>query len=139
MSYLLDTNILSELRRGSRCDVGVAEWFAGCAEEELFTSVLCLGEIRLGIEAVRPRDQEFARRLLLWLDYLIEAFEGRILAVDQIVALEWGRAAAPSSVAPVDELLAATASARGFTLVTRSVRNVARMGIPVLNPFSQIH
>jgi hypothetical protein len=139
LNYLLDTNVLSELRKGPRCDPGVNQWFAECDDEQLFTSVLCLGEIRMGIDAVRPRDGRFAARLQLWLDYLIDSFEGRILPVGQAIALEWGRLAAPVSRAPVDELLAATALSHRLTLVTRNVRDVERTGVQYLNPFLPIH
>jgi predicted nucleic acid-binding protein len=139
LNYLLDTNILSELRKGPRCDPGVNEWFAGCDDEQLFTSVLCLGEIRTGIDAVRPRDVRFAARLQLWLDYIIDSFEGRILPISQAIALEWGGLAAPVSQAPVDELLAATALIHRLTLVTRNVRDIERTGVQYLNPFLAIH
>ena len=139
MNYLLDTNILSELRKGPRCDPGVNRWLAGCEDDQLFTSVLCLGEIRMGIDAVQPRDRPFAARLQLWLDYIIDSFEGRILPVCQTIALEWGRLAAPLSRAPVDELLAATALTHRMTLVTRNIRDVERTGVEYLNPFQRIH
>jgi predicted nucleic acid-binding protein len=137
--YLLDTNVLSELRKGERCDRGVQRWFDGCDDEELYTSVLCLGEIRLGIETVRRRNGAFAAKLELWLAYTIECFESRILPVDETVALEWGRLCAPRSRAPIDELLAATAKIHDLTLVTRNVRDVAEMAVRYLNPFQPIH
>jgi predicted nucleic acid-binding protein len=138
LNYLLDTNVLSELRKGPECDPGVDQWLAGCEDEQLFTSVLCLGEIRAGIDAIRPRDRRFAARLQLWLDYIIDAFAGRILPVGQAIALEWGRLAAPVSRAPIDELLAATALTHQMTLVTRNVRDVERTGVQYLNPFLPI-
>jgi predicted nucleic acid-binding protein len=137
--YLLDTNVLSELRKGERCDRGVQRWFDGCEDEELYTSVLCLGEIRLGIEAVRHRDGAFAAKLELWLAYTIECFESRILPVDQTIALEWGRLCAPCSRAPIDELLAATAKIYDLTLVTGNVRDVAEISVSYLNPFEPLH
>ena len=137
--YLLDTNVLSELRKGERCDQGVQRWFDGCEDEELYTSVLCLGEIRLGIEAVRRRDGAFAAKLELWLAYIIEHFESRILPVNQSVALEWGRLCAPYSRAPIDELLAATAKIYDLTLVTRNVKDVAEIAVRYLDPFQPIH
>jgi predicted nucleic acid-binding protein len=96
----MDTNILSELRKGQQCDRGVRDWVSGCEDEHLFTSVLCLGEIRLGIQAVKPTDAGFAATLQLRLDHTIETFEGRIIPVDQMIALEWGDLAAPISRAP---------------------------------------
>jgi|SRR5918996_5981284 predicted nucleic acid-binding protein len=137
--YLLDTNVLSELRKGERCDQGVQQWFDGCEDEELYTSVLCLGEIRLGIEAVRRRDEAFAAKLDLWLEYTIDSFESRILPVDQAVALEWGKLCAPCSRAPIDELLAATAKIYELTLVTRNVKDVVGTGVRYLNPFQSVH
>ena len=139
MNYLLDTNVLSELRKGERSDRGVQQWFAGCESAQLFTSVLCLGEIRIGIEAVKPRDGVFAARLQLWLDHTIEYFEERIIAVDQVIALEWGLRSAPVSRAPIDELLAATAKVHDMTLVTRNLRDIEHTGVSYLNPFLSIH
>ena len=139
MNYLLDTNVLSELRKGHRADRGVQHWFSGCEDEQLFTSVLCLGEIRMGIEAVKPRDPIFAARLQLWLDHTLENFEERIIAVDQTIALEWGLGSAPVSRAPIDELLAATAKIHSMTLVTRNVRDIEHTGVSYLNPFEPIH
>jgi toxin FitB len=136
--YLLDTNVLSELRKGRRCDQGVQRWFGGCEDEELYTSVLCFGEIRLGIEAVRRRDGAFAK-LELWLEYTIDSLESRILPVDQAVAFEWGKLCAPCSRAPIDELLAATAKIYELTLVTRKVKDVVGTGVRSLNPFQAIH
>ena len=139
MNYLLDTNVLSELRKGERSDRGVQQWFAGCENEQLFTSVLCLGEIRIGIEAVKPNNAIFAARLQLWLDHTIENFEERIIAIDQVIALEWGLRSAPVSRAPIDELLAATAKVHGMTLVTRNVKDIEHTGVSYLNPFLSIH
>ena len=93
----------------------------------------------MGIDAVRIRNARFAARLQLWLDYIIDSFEGRILPVGQEIALEWGRLAAPVSRAPVDELLAATALTHRLTLVTRNGRDVAWTGVHYLNPFLSIH
>jgi predicted nucleic acid-binding protein len=139
LNYLLDTNVLSELRKGQRADRGVRQWFSGCEDERLFTSVLCLGEIRMGIEAVKPRNALFAARLQLWLDHTIENFEERIIAVDQAIALGWGLGSAPVSRAPIDELLAATAKIHGMTLVTRNVKEIEHTGVSYLDPFLATH
>lgn len=139
MNFLLDTNVLSELRKGERCDGGVQGWFEACENEQLFTSVLCLGEIRMGLEAVKTRDAVFAARLQLWLDHIVETFEDRIVPVSQPIALEWGLISGPASQAPIDELLAATAKVHRMVLVTRNVRDIEHTGVEYLNPFEPIH
>ena len=136
MSYLIDTNIISELRKGARCDANVAAWYASVGEGELFLSTLVLGEIRKGIEQARPRDAAKAAALERWLGEVEVAFEGRLLGIDTAVADQWGRMSAIRSVPVIDGLLAATALTQGLTLVTRNDRDVAGLGATVLNPFS---
>ena len=136
MSYLLDTNVVSELRKGPRCNRGVAEWIGGLEDGELFLSVLVAGEIRSGIERIRRRDGPGAAVLEEWLSALLASHEDRILPVDRRVAGEWGKLAARRSLSVVDGLLAATALSHGLTLVTRNTRDVAGTGAAVLNPFS---
>lgn len=137
MSYLLDTNVVSELRKGPRCDAGVAEWMAGTDERELFLSVLVVGEIRNGIEKVRRRDPAGASALSAWLASVQALHEQRILPVDLRVAEEWGRLAARRSIPVVDGLLAATALVHGLTLVTRNTRDVTATGVALLDPFAR--
>ena len=135
MSFLIDTNIVSEIRKGSRCDPAVAAWWAGVAEDDLRVSVLVLGEIRKGVELARQRDPQKARALETWLNDLVSDFGDRILPVDAAVAGEWGRMAAVRPVPAIDALLAATARTNGLTLVTRDAADVAGLGVEVLNPF----
>lgn len=135
MSYLLDTNIISELRKGDHCDPNVAAWYALVDENDLVLSALVLGEIRKGVERVRSRDAAKAWMLEAWLERVEEAFEGRILGVDAAVADQWGRISAVRSVPVVDSLLAATALVHGLTLVTRNDQDVVGLGVTVLNPF----
>ena len=135
MSFLIDTNIVSEIRKGSRCDPAVAAWWAGVAEDDLRVSVLVLGEIRKGVELARQRDPQKARALETWLDDLVSDFGDRILPVDAAVAGEWGRMAAVRPVPAIDALLAATARTNGLTLVTRNAADVAGLDVEVLNPF----
>lgn len=135
---MLDTNVLSELRRGERCNRSVLQW-ARTAEHELHTSVVALGELKRGVERVRPRDPRFAAELERWLTRLISAMGARILPVDQAIALEWGRISAPRTVPPIDGLLAATALVHGMTLVTRNVKDFTDLGVSCLNPFEPIH
>ena len=135
MSWLLDTNVLSELRKGQRGDQAVRRWFEAHRQDEHFTSVLVLGEVRRGIESRRRRDPTGAEALDAWATRLEADFGSRILPVDAAVADRWGRLNVPDPVAAVDGLLAATALVYGLTLVTRNVRDVARTGTPVVNPF----
>lgn len=136
MSFLLDTNVVSELRKRERCDAGVAAWMATADPDSLFLSILVIGEIRRGIERVRRRDLVTAEVLERWLNRLVETHADRILPVDRQVAEAWGRLDAAASLPTVDGLLAATALVRDFTLVTRNVRDFARTGVDCLDPFT---
>lgn len=135
MSFLVDTNIISEVRKGSRCDADVAAWYGTIDDSDLFLSVLVLGEIRRGVELVRPRDPEQAAVLDTWLGEVDAAFGERVLAVDRTVTNEWGRMGAIRPVPVIDGLLAATAKVHELTLVTRNDADVAGLGAEVLNPF----
>lgn len=135
MTYLIDTNIISEIRKGGRCDPNVAQWYDGIADDDLHLSVLVLGEIRQGIERSRRRDPDKAKALDRWLAQISEAFEGRILPIDPTVADVWGQMNAPDPNSTIDGLMAATAKVHGLTLVTRNIADVARSGAALLNPF----
>lgn len=135
MSFLLDTNVISEIRKKGRCDPAVARWWAGVRPDQIYLSVLVLGEIRRGIEQVRPRDPAQAAALERWLSMLAESFRERLLPVDQPVAEEWGRMDAVRTLPLIDGLIAATAKVHGLTLVTRDVRDLAGCGARLLDPF----
>ena len=135
MNYLIDTNIISEVRRGERCDGHVAAWFASINDEDIFLSVLVVGEIRKGIERARRTDPAQARALEKWLSTLKQSYAERILPIDQMVADEWGSMSAIRPLPTVDALLAATAKIHRMTLATRNVADVAGLGADVLNPF----
>ncbi len=135
MSFLLDTNVLSELRKKGRCHPGVALWFGSIGEDEVYLSVVVVGEIRRGIEAIRRRDRSAALALDRWVKKLVTLHALRILPVDMAVAEQWGRLNVPDPLPVVDGLLAATARVHGLTLVTRNTRDIERTGVPVLNPF----
>jgi predicted nucleic acid-binding protein len=134
VTWLLDTNIVSALRKGERADPRLRAWFAEAKEEALFTSVLVVGELRRGIESVRRRDVPSALALEHWLAALTDGFADRILPIDRNVAEEWGRLNVPEPVPTVDGLLAATARIHGLTLVTRNTRDVTRTGVALLDP-----
>jgi predicted nucleic acid-binding protein len=136
VSYLLDSNVVSELRKRARADSRVRAWFADVDDAELFLSVLTLGEIRRGIESIQRRDRPRALALNRWFHALVTGYEARVLLVDLKVAEEWGRMNAIATLPVVASLLAATARVHGLTLVTRNTRDVARTGVPYLNPFA---
>jgi len=136
MRYLLDTNIVSELRKGSRCDRSVAGW----EQTELIPhggaiSVITIGEIREGVDLIAQRDSQQAARLESWLAGLCQSFANRILPVFTDVADRWGRLNAVRPLPAVDSLLGATASVHGLTLATRNVRDLRDVGLSVVNPF----
>lgn len=136
MSFLVDTNVISEIRKGPKCDSRVARWYESVDEDELYLSALVPGEIRKGIEKARRQDLAKAQALERWLKDLLLAFEGFILPVDQEVAEEWGRISAGRTLPVVDALMAATAKVYGLTFVTRNVGDIAGTGVHTLDPFA---
>ncbi|MBO0804821.1 MAG: type II toxin-antitoxin system VapC family toxin [Nocardiopsaceae bacterium] len=136
MSYLLDTNVVSELRKRSP-DPNVTAWYDGVQGRQLFLSVLTLGEIRMGIEQSRRKDPVKADVLGSWLNRLLSVYHDRIVGVDTDIADAWARMQVPDPLPVIDGLLAATASVRNWTFVTRNVADVGRCGVRTLNPFDQ--
>jgi hypothetical protein len=136
LSYLLDTNVISELRKGKRSDPRVAAWFATIGDDEVFLSVLTVGELRQGIERIRRRDIKRAADLNRWLRTTVETYQDRILAIDRAIAEEWGRMNVPDPLPVIDGLLAATAKVHGLTLATRNTKDIAHTGVTFLNPFA---
>ena len=136
MNYLIDTNVISEVRKGIGCDPNVAAWFQALDDNSLYLSVLVLGEIRRGVERSRSKDPMKARALESWLISVSTSYASRILPVDHAVANEWGRMSAHRPVSTVDALLAATARVNRMTLVTRNISDVADLGADVLDPFT---
>jgi len=139
MSFLIDTNVISEIRKGARCDSKVAAWFATVEDSDLFLSALVLGEIRRGIELARPRDPSKADALQAWLESVVAAFGDRVLSVDVAVNDQWGRMSAMRPIPVVDGLLGATAKVHDLTLVTRNDSDIRGLGVRTLNPFKGKH
>ena len=140
MSYLIDTCVISELRKPAPQE-SVLAWFQACDEEDLFISSLSLGELCFGISILPEGKQR--NDLSFWFNELIEAFLERILPVTESVAIIWGNLRAQAqksgSVMPViDGLLAATAEAHRMVLVTRNIDDIQAAGISILNPWLQI-
>jgi len=134
MTYLLDTNVVSELRKRNP-DPHVLAWYKSVTSAELFVSVLTIGEIRLGIERLRRKDGPQADLIEQWLRGLHVTYRDHLIDVDADVAEEWGRLNIPDPLPVIDGLLAASAKIRGCTLVTRNTADLQRSGIALLNPF----
>jgi toxin FitB len=134
--HLLDCNVVSELRKQSRCDQSVRAWFETQSSSGLYLSVLTLGEIRGGITRLGLRDREQASRLELWLRVLEVNYVDRILSVTSAIAKRWGRLSPHQPLPAIDGILAATALEHDLTLVTRNTKDFERSGARLINPFS---
>ena len=137
MTYLLDTNVLSETRKRQPA-AGVADWIAATPPDRLHVSVLTLGEIEQGIARVRGRgDRQQASALERWLADVQAGFEDRVLPVTLPVAAAWGRQQYTQPLPVIDALIAATARVHGLTVVTRNVKDFEQAGVQVLGPFAE--
>lgn len=134
--FLLDTNVVSELRKGTRANVRVRAWYDAADASALWLSALSVGEIRRGIESVRKRDPAAATSLDRWLQRLARDHRGRVLPVTSVVAEAWGALDARTGPLPiVDGLLAGTAIVHELILVTRNTSDFDRTGIDVFDPW----
>jgi toxin FitB len=136
VKFLLDTNIISEIRKRDRAHPNVVRWVARTAVEEIGTSVLVLAEIRRGIELKRRSDPEQAKSLDRWFSQMRARLGDRVLPVDEPVAEAWALLGIPAPLPLIDGLLAATAKVHGLTLVTRNVADIAKTDVSLLDPFA---
>lgn len=134
--FLIDTNVVSELRKRDRADVGVRAWFDEHQADQLWLSVLVVGELRRGVELLRRRDKRSGTRLSDWLDTVTHDFDDRIIPITIEVAERWAALNVPDPVPVVDGFLAATALERDLVLVTRNTTDIERTGVAVLDPFT---
>lgn len=135
--YLVDTNIISELRKGGRANPGVTAFFATLAEDDIYLSVQTVGEIRRGLENIRNRgDSVQAARLEAWLDAVVADYSDRILGFDLDCAQVWGALMSPSPQHPIDKQIAAIALIYGLTVVTRNTADFEPTGVRSITPFS---
>lgn len=137
MTFLLDTNVLSELGK-SRPSLNVATWIRGVSEDDLRISVLVLGQLRHRVDHLRRRDPQQADGLDRWLDLVKRDYADRLVPVTEEVAEEWGRLTAIGALSSddnADGLMAATALVYDWTLVTRNTKHVERTGVRLVNPF----
>jgi len=136
--YILDTNVLSELRKAhaGNANPGVTEWAAGVPPASLFLSVVSVLELELGVLLVEHRDAAQALHLRAWLDNrVLPAFAGRILPIDESIARRCARLHVPNPRPERDALIAATALTHGMTVVTRNLNDFDSLGVAVLNPW----
>lgn len=135
MNILVDTNVISELRRGRNADSAVVSWFAAMPPENVFTSVIVLGELRRGIELVSRHDKRQAAALARWYDSVREQLGDRVLMVDEPVMTVWARISTPDVLPAYDGLIAATALHHGLAVATRNTRDYRRTSVQVVNPW----
>ena len=135
MSYVVDTDVVSELRKRERASPAVLAWFRSREPRELHIGVLTVGELRRGAERLRRRDPTAAEAITAWVDKIFVRYRRRIPDIDSAVAERWGRLGAPNPPPDVDGSIAATALVRDFVVVTRNVRHIAPTGARYFNPF----
>ena len=134
--FLLDTNVVSELRKRERCVAKVNAWAQSIEPNQNFLSVLVVGELRRGATLKRRSDRAAADLLEQWIARLTNLYGDRILPITLEIAEEWGRLSAMRPIPPEDGLLAATANVHRLTFVTRNTKNVQGLGVAILNPWT---
>ena len=136
--YLVDTDVISEIRKGEKANPGVREFFESASRQglDLYLSVVSIGELRQGVERIRHRgDEEQAHLLERWLQHVSSAYADAILPIDEETAHVWGRLRVPNPENPLDKQIAATALIHDLTVVTRNTEHFAPTGVRLENPF----
>ena len=134
--YLVDTNVISEARKGKTANPGVQKFFRTVEAEDLYLSVQTIGEIRRGLENIRHRgDLPQAKKLEKWLDLVVAGYDNRILSFDEECAQVWGRLMSPHHEHPIDKQIAAIALIHDLTVVTRNIDDFRGTGARIDNPF----
>jgi toxin FitB len=137
--FLVDTDVISEARKGDKANSGVREFFGNASRKNiaLFLSVITIGELRQGVENIRHRgDSAQASRLERWLERLTVDYADAILPFDQDAAQIWGRLRAPHPENPLDKQIAVTALIHDLTVVTRNTAHYEPTGVKIVNPFA---
>lgn len=135
--FLVDTNVISEARKGAKADPGVQAFLLATGEEDLYLSVQTIGELRQGVERMRARgDLPQARILETWLESILNQYADRIINFDHECAEVWGKLMAPHSQNPIDKQIAAIALIHDLTVVTRNTDDFEGAGATLMNPFA---
>ena len=137
MRFLVDTNVVSELKRGRHAAPAVAQWFEALPPDQVFTSVIVLGEIRRGIELIARRDRPQAELLERWYTGMRRKLDTRVIVIDEPIMIMWSRISVPDPLPSYDGLLAATALVHDMTVVTRNTSDFRRVGAKVLDPWTE--
>ena len=134
--FILDTNVVSELRKAKKAHQNVKKWAQPLPAAGLYISAISVLELEIGILLIERRDQEQGRILRTWMDrHVLPTFSGRILAIDTAVAQRCAMLHVPNPRSDRDALIAATALVHGLTVATKNVADFERMGVGVLNPW----
>jgi hypothetical protein len=136
--YLIDTNVISEIRKGDRANIGVSQFFDVAIQNNtrLYVSSITIGELRRGVDLIFHRGDASQGKLLEnWLNSILEHYQDNILSIDAEIALLWGKMRVPEPQHALDKLIAATALNYDLTVVTRNVKDFENTGVSLLNPF----
>lgn len=136
--YLIDTNVISELRKKTRANRGVISFFQKIndSKQEIYLSVISIGELRRGVELIRHRgDIEQAKLLENWLERLLSDYSEKILELDTVSAQLWGRLRIPNPENSIDKQIAAIALVHDLIVVTRNITDFDSTGVATFNPF----
>lgn len=134
--YLVDTNVISERRKGAKANAGVKDFWKTVDSESVYLSVQTIGEIRSGIEKISSRgDANQAKILEIWLSSIVQDYSDRILVFDDDCAQVWGKLMASQNQHAIDKQIASIALIHGLDVVTRNVADFAGTGVKLINPF----
>jgi predicted nucleic acid-binding protein len=137
--YLVDTNIISEARKGAMANAGVKAFFRDAIRDgaELYVSAITIGEMRRGVDILHHRgDAEQARQIEQWLAEVVDGYADNIISFDADMAQVWGRLRVPNKEHELDKQIAATALLNDLVVVTRNTKDFAATGVKLLNPFT---
>jgi toxin FitB len=138
LMYLIDTNVISEIRKEAKADAGVRQFFEAATRENssLYVSAITIGELRRGVDLILHRgDIAQGRRLENWLTAILQEYQDHILGIDGDIAMLWGKLRVPDAQHTLDKLIAATAITYDLIVVTRNVKDFQQTGVRLLNPF----
>ena len=137
--YLIDTNVISEIRKGEKANAGVRQFFNAAITQnsQLYVSSITIGELRRGVDLIFHRGDSIQGKLLEnWLTAILQQYQSNILAIDSDIAMLWGKLRVPDAQHALDKLIAATALIYDLSVVTRNIKDFEHTGVRLLNPFT---